>query len=106
MAWRTNDYEFNGPYWENRDFYWDRSPIAHAHRITVPLLIIHSENDYRCNISEGEQLFTILRRLGRDVVFARFPNESHGLSRGGKPAHRRERLERIVGWFQKYMPAE
>jgi dipeptidyl aminopeptidase/acylaminoacyl peptidase len=106
MAWRTNDYEFDGPYWENRDFYWDRSPIAHAHRITVPLLIIHSENDYRCNISEGEQLFTILRRLGRDVVFARFPNESHGLSRGGKPAHRRERLERIVDWFQKYMPAE
>jgi dipeptidyl aminopeptidase/acylaminoacyl peptidase len=105
MAWRTNDYEFNGPYWENRDFYWDRSPIAHVQKITVPLLIINSEDDHRCQISEGEQLFTALRRMGRDVVFVRFPNESHGLSRSGKPAHRRERLERIVAWFQKYMPA-
>jgi dipeptidyl aminopeptidase/acylaminoacyl peptidase len=106
MAWRTNDSEFLRPYWEDKEFYWDRSPIAHAHKITTPLLIIHSENDHRCAISEGEQLFTALRRLGKDAVFVRFPNESHGLSRAGKPAHRRERLERIVGWFQKYMPVE
>lgn len=103
MIWRSLDWEFKGPYWENRDFYWDRSPIAHVHKITVPLLIIHSENDHRCTISEAEQLFTALRRLRREVVFVRFPNESHGLSRSGKPAHRRERLERIVGWFEKYL---
>lgn len=103
MIWRSLDWEFNGPYWENRDSYWDRSPIAHVEKITTPLLIIHSENDHRCTISEAEQLFTVLRRLRRDVAFVRFPNESHGLSRSGKPAHRRERLERIVGWFDKYL---
>lgn len=105
MIWRSLDWEFKGPYWENRDFYWDRSPIAHVEKITTPLLIIHSENDHRCTISEAEQLFTALRRLRREVVFVRFPNESHGLSRSGKPAHRRERLERIIGWFQKYLPS-
>lgn len=103
MIWRSLDWEFNGPYWENRDSYWDRSPIAHVEKITTPLLIIHSENDHRCTISEAEQLFTVLRRLRRDVAFVRFPNESHGLSRSGKPTHRRERLERIVGWFDKYL---
>lgn len=103
MIWRSLDWEFNGPYWENKEFYWERSPIAHVHKITTPLLIIHSEDDHRCTISEAEQLFTALRRLRREVVFVRFPNESHGLSRSGKPAHRRERLERIVGWFQKYL---
>ncbi|MDQ6833898.1 MAG: S9 family peptidase, partial [Chloroflexota bacterium] len=103
MIWRSLDWEFEGPYWENRDSYWDRSPIAHVEKITTPLLIIHSENDHRCTISEAEQLFTVLRRLRRDVAFVRFPNESHGLSRSGKPAHRRERLERIVGWFDKYL---
>ncbi|MGI8687029.1 MAG: S9 family peptidase [Thermomicrobiales bacterium] len=103
IIWRALDWEFKGPYWENRDFYWDRSPIAHVEKITTPLLIIHSENDHRCTISEAEQLFTVLRRLRRDVAFVRFPNESHGLSRSGKPAHRRERLERIVGWFDKYL---
>ncbi|HEY7910009.1 MAG TPA: S9 family peptidase [Thermomicrobiales bacterium] len=106
MVWRALDWEFKGPYWKDKDFYWDRSPIAHVEKITVPLLIIHSENDYRCTISEAEQLFTALRRLRREVVFVRFPNESHGLSRSGKPGHRRERLERIVGWFQKYLPSE
>ncbi len=105
MIWRSLEWEFKGSYWENRDDYWDRSPIAHVEKITTPLLIIHSENDHRCTISEAEQLFTVLRRLRREVVFIRFPNESHGLSRSGKPAHRRERLERIVGWFQKYLPS-
>lgn len=104
MIWRSLEWEFGGPWWERRDFYWERSPIAHLHKITTPLLIIHSENDHRCTVSEAEQLFTALRRLGRDVVFVRFPDESHGLSRTGKPKHRRERLERIVGWFKKYLP--
>lgn len=103
MIWRSLDWEFKGPYWEDKDFYWERSPIAHVQKITTPLLIIHSENDHRCTISEAEQLFTALRRLRREVVFVRFPNESHGLSRSGKPAHRRERLERIVGWFDRYL---
>lgn len=106
MIWRSLEWEFKAPWWESnerRDFWWDRSPIAHVHKITAPLLIIHSEQDHRCAISEAEQLFTVLRRHGNDVVFVRFPNESHGLSRSGKPAHRRERLERIVGWFEKYL---
>ncbi len=106
MIWRSLEWEFGGPWWEQRDFYWDRSPIAHLHKITAPLLIIHSEQDHRCTVSEAEQLFTALHRLGRDVVFVRFPDESHGLSRGGTPKHRRERLERIVGWWKKYLPAE
>ncbi len=106
MIWRALDWEFKGPFWEHRDFYWERSPIANVQHITTPLLIIHSENDHRCTISEAEQLFTVLRRLRREVVFVRFPNESHGLSRSGKPGHRRERLERIVGWFQKYLSSE
>src|SRR5436309_15716775 len=106
MIWRSLEGEFEGAWWESkesRDFWWDRWPIAHVQKITAPLMIIHSESDHRCTISESEQLFTILRRRGNDVVFVRFPNESHGLSRTGKPGHRRERLERLVGWFEKYL---
>jgi len=106
VIWKSLEWEFGGPWWERRDFYWDRSPVAHLHEIVAPLLIIHSEQDHRCTISEAEQLFTALRRLGRDVVFVRFPDESHGLSRTGKPKHRHERLERLVGWWKKYLPAD
>jgi len=54
-------------------------------------------------MEQAEQLFTALKVLGVDTEFIRFPGESHELSRGGKPKHRRERLEHMVRWFKKYL---
>ncbi|HBY44899.1 MAG TPA: peptidase, partial [Chloroflexi bacterium] len=71
--------------------------------MTTPLLIVHSEEDYRCPIEQGEQVFISLKKLGREVEFVRFPNENHNLSRTGKPKHRIERLEHIVGWFDRHL---
>jgi dipeptidyl aminopeptidase/acylaminoacyl peptidase len=48
-------------------------------------------------------MFISLKRLGREVEFVRFPNENHNLSRTGKPKHRVERLEYIIGWFDKHL---
>jgi dipeptidyl aminopeptidase/acylaminoacyl peptidase len=92
-----------GTPWENFERYWDMSPLKYVANIKVPLLIIHSENDFRCPMEQGEQLFIALKRLGRTTEFVRFQNESHGLSRGGAPKHRVERLERTLGWFDKYL---
>jgi dipeptidyl aminopeptidase/acylaminoacyl peptidase len=101
------DVEFGGPPWSEanhgRDRYLALSPITYVERITAPLLIMHSELDYRCPIEQAEQLFIALKRLGREVVFVRFPDESHGLSRSGKPKHRLERLRRIVNWFDEHL---
>jgi dipeptidyl aminopeptidase/acylaminoacyl peptidase len=77
------------------------SPITYASDITTPLLIMHSENDLRCPIEQAEQLFTILRLLKRDVEFVRFPAESHELTRGGSPAHRVQRFEILLDWFDR-----
>jgi len=81
---------------------WRHSPLAYAKNITTPLAIEHQENDYRCPISDAEQLFAVLNRLKRDVIFLRYPREGHEMSRGGEPAHRVDRLERMVAWFDKY----
>lgn len=97
------DVEFGGPPWVARERYLALSPITYVERITAPLLILHSEEDYRCPIEQAEQLFVALKRLGREVVFVRFPGESHNLSRSGKPAHRLERLRRIVDWFDGHL---
>lgn len=101
------DVEFGGPPWSEanagRDRYLALSPITYVERITAPLLILHSELDYRCPIEQAEQLFIALKRLGREVVFVRFPDESHGLSRSGKPKHRLERLRHIVDWFDEHL---
>jgi len=71
--------------------------------MVTPLLIIHSENDYRCPMEQGEQLYIALKKLGRTTEFVRFPGEPHGLSRTGKPKHRKERLQHIVRWFDRYL---
>ncbi|HNY19774.1 MAG TPA: S9 family peptidase, partial [Flexilinea sp.] len=85
---------------ENLKELWEYSPIAHARNVTTPLLILHSELDYRCPISQAESFFAYLRRNGnRDVNMVRFPREGHSLSRSGEPWHRIERLRRITGWF-------
>ncbi len=99
LAFMKGFWEFPGDPWEAPTWYWERSPLAYVERITTPLLILHSEQDLRCPVEEAEQLFAALKKLGREAVFVRFPNESHDLSRIGQPNHRVERLRWIVRWF-------
>lgn len=81
------------------DEYLRMSPVRLAHDIHVPMLIIHSEHDWRCPINQAEELWMTLRMLGRDVTFYRFPGEGHELSRTGSPLHRRMRAEIILDFF-------
>lgn len=86
--------------------YVKHSPITYVDEITTPLLIVHSESDLRCPISQGEELFVALRLLGRPVEFVRFPGEGHELSRSGAPAHRVQRAEIILEWFDRHLRSE
>ncbi len=88
---------------ERPDFYMERSPISYAKNVTTPLLIIHSENDLRVSIEQGEQLFVALKLLGQKVRFLRFPGENHGLPRSGKPTRRLYRLKAITEWFAEHL---
>jgi dipeptidyl aminopeptidase/acylaminoacyl peptidase len=92
--------------WEEEDFIMSRSPIRHAPNVRTPILIIHAEEDLRCPMEQAEQWYIALRRLGNvEVEFVRFAEETHELSRSGKPVNRVERLEQLVSWFEKYTPA-
>jgi dipeptidyl aminopeptidase/acylaminoacyl peptidase len=98
------DYVLGGPVYERQALYHERSPLSYARQMRTPLLLIHSEQDLRCPIEQAEQLFVQLRRIGKtEVEMIRFPEESHNLSRSGRPDRRIERLERIVGWFDKHL---
>jgi dipeptidyl aminopeptidase/acylaminoacyl peptidase len=79
------------------------SPIRYVHRVKTPCLIIHSEDDLRCPMEQGEQWFTALKLNGVDTELIRFPDETHELSRSGKPEHREERLRHQVRWFNRYL---
>ncbi len=88
---------------EDEDEYKRMSPIRHVQKINVPFLIIHSEDDLRCPISQAEELFVAMRLLGKDVTFYRFPGETHELSRSGSPVHRVQRAEIILDFFAKHL---
>lgn len=79
------------------------SPITHVSDMTTPVLIVHSENDLRCPMSQAEELFVALKLLGRHPELVRFPEETHELSRSGSPAHRVMRAELILEWFDRYL---
>ena len=81
---------------------WDVSPLKYIGNATTPTLIIHSDEDYRCPIGEGYQLFTALKHKGVPAKMVVFHGENHELSRSGKPKHRVKRLEEITKWFRIY----
>ncbi len=98
------DYILGGPVYENEEKYRAMSPLTYAPAMRTPMLLIHNEGDLRCPMEQGEQMFVRLRRIGKiDTDLIRFPEEAHGLSRSGRPDRRVERLERIVGWFDRYL---
>lgn len=96
-------YEFGGTPWENADTLMKYSPISYVQSMKTPLLIIHNEQDLRCPIEQAEQLYTFLKRLGRDVAMVRIPDEDHNLSRTGKPSRRLARLHHLIGWFDSHL---
>ncbi|MBS1271396.1 MAG: Dipeptidyl-peptidase 5 [Candidatus Marinimicrobia bacterium] len=95
--------EFGGYIWENPEGYRRMSPLTYVHKIETPLLIIHSEEDLRCPVEQAEQLYTALKMQDKTTEFLRFPEESHELSRSGRPDRRVGRLEAICDWFDEYV---
>lgn len=96
--------EFNGKNpWEAPDEYLKWSPFSYVGGIKTPTLVVHSALDYRCPIDQGEQLYSALRLLGVPTELVRFPDETHELSRAGRPWHRVYRLERYLEWFDKHL---
>ena len=91
------------------DFYtdheklWDHSPLKYAKNVKTPTLFIHSDEDYRCPIDQGLQMYAALVDRGIPARLCLFHGENHELSRSGKPLHRIRRLTEITNWFEKYV---
>ena len=95
--------QVQGTAWSNMKRIWDQSPLKHANKAKTPTLFIHSEEDYRCLLSEGMQMFYAIKNAGCVARMCIFKGENHELSRNGKPIHRTRRLAEITGWFDHYL---
>ncbi len=81
---------------------WEVSPLKYVRNAKTPTLFIHSDEDHRCPIEEGYQLYTALIYQGVEARMVVFHGENHELSRTGKPKHRLRRLKEITGWFDAH----
>lgn len=88
---------------EDPEEYLRLSPITYAAAIATPMLILHSDGDLRCPVSQAEELWMALRLMGREVEFVRFPDASHELSRSGPPRQRVWRSEAILEFFGRHL---
>jgi dipeptidyl aminopeptidase/acylaminoacyl peptidase len=92
--------EFGGFPWDNFDLLWQWSPLRYVRQVQTPTLLIHGENDNDVHITQAEEMYMALKRLGVQTVFVRYPREGHGLR---EPKHRVDALERTINWFDRYV---
>ncbi len=82
---------------------WHQSPLKYAMNVKTPLLFIHSDKDHRCPMEQAEQFHSVLKTNGVETRFIWFKDETHELSRSGKPHARIKRLSEIQNWFARYV---
>ena len=81
-----------------------QSPMAHVGDVQTPTLVIHSEQDWRCPVEQGQRWFVELKRRGVPTELLLFPGEGHELTRSGRPSHRVARFEHVLAWWARYLP--
>lgn len=87
----------------NVDALWWHSPLKYVDSVVTPTLFIHSDEDYRCPLSEGLQMLNGLLNRGIEARMCVFHGENHELSRSGKPDHRIRRLNEITEWMELHL---
>jgi dipeptidyl aminopeptidase/acylaminoacyl peptidase len=93
----SDEWEYGGQPWKDARHLLDHSPLAHVENVRTPLLLLHGENDLRCPIGQTEEFYIALKRLGKEVVMVRYPNEFHSLLR---PLHQVDRCQRLLSWLK------
>jgi len=90
-----------GPPWKAQDSWIKISyPFFHADRIKTPTLFLGGEKDFNVPVAGGEQMYQALRSLGMDTQLVIYPGQFHNIT---TPSYQRDRLERYVAWFNKYL---
>ncbi len=90
-----------GKPWEEIDKYFAVSqPFLHADKIETPTLFLCGEKDFNVPLINSEQMYQALRSLGIETQLVIYPGRYHGL---GKPSYRKDRHERYIGWFDRFL---
>ncbi len=86
--------------WQNSDRYHECSPSSGLANIHTPLLIMAGERDWRCPLSQSEQLYVALKKRGIATELVVYPQEHH--EPDSRPERAVDRLRRIDQWLSRY----
>ena len=95
-----DEWEFKGTPWENRELYEKFSPSNFVKNFKTPMLVIHSQLDYRLDVSEGFQMFTALQKMGVPSKMLYFPDEGHWVL---KPLNSELWHKTVLEWLENYL---
>lgn len=90
--------------WELRDRYIENSPVFFLDRVETPLLIIQGEQDGRVPQHLSDEVFVDMRRLGKEVSYAKYLGEDHSPLYWGY-ANMKDLSQRLIDWFDGHLRA-
>jgi dipeptidyl aminopeptidase/acylaminoacyl peptidase len=96
------EYELGLP-WENRALWEKLSPFSRLKEITAPTLVLGGDVDSNVPITNGEQLYQSLKRLGVPTMLVVYPGEYHDFVR---PSFIKDLYERYIFWYAHYVKGE
>ena len=95
-----DEWEFKGTTWDNRESYEKFSPSNFVKNFKTPMLLIHSQLDYRLDVSEGFQMFTALQKMNVPSKMLYFPDEGHWVL---KPLNSELWHKTVLEWLEMYL---
>jgi len=95
--------EFGGNTWDNYDLLWKWSPLRYVRSVATPTLFLHGERDNEVPVTQAEEMYSALKRLGVDTMLVRYLEEGHGWRPDLRPMNRINLLERMIAWFDAHI---
>lgn len=96
-------HNFGGRPWQVPEVYRAMSPIRLVEQVAIPFLLVCQEADMRCEEGQSIAVFNALRARGVPTGLVVFPEEGHGMMRGGRVDRRQEAMRQIDAWFARYL---
>jgi len=106
IGWaETGQGRMGGTPWQFRDRYIENSPVFYLDRVQTPLLIVQGELDKAVPYQQANEVFVALRRLGKEVVYAKYGGEDHWEGTWGTP-NVVDYWNRVIDWFNGHLKAD
>lgn len=90
-------------YWEDRDGWLKNDPAQFLHNWSTPMLVVHSDKDFRCPLTQGIAAFMVCQARGIPSRLLNFPEESHMVTGRENQLHM---WRTMIGWMNKWVGME